>query len=236
MKNVQRVSIALFLAVSLFACGEDDSLAPENLLDQVGFEGTLPDGSDFGTSSIRSGNGSGSSGVNGEYEGRHILSIRTLDYRWSLSLETPSKPLPDDTPRGENIPFQEIVDLFNTHYPYQDLLQVFLSEKSKSDADPNYTSFDQFRIQLANQEKFFAYMPENFFPKRGGKIRVLDVEEGIMKNLEGVDVRKIEVVLEFDLPMKASDPSVAIQEGNLKGVGRFRYREDFYQGEFEKFD
>lgn len=61
-------------------------------------------------------------------------------------------------------------------------------------------------------------------------------EEGIMKNLDDQDVRKIEVIIEFDLPMKASDPSVAIQEGNLKGVGRFRYREDFYQGEFEKFD
>ena len=83
-------------------------------------------------------------------------------------------------------------------------------------------------------EKFYFYLTSNIFPSKGGKIRVLAVEEGIMKNLDDQDVRKIEVVIEFDLPMKASDPSVAIQEGNLKGVGRFRYREDYYQGEFER--
>ncbi len=85
-------------------------------------------------------------------------------------------------------------------------------------------------------EKFYFYLTSNIFPSRGGIIRVLEVEEGIVKNQSGNDVRKIEVLLEFDLPMKASDSSVEVQEGNLKGTGRFRYREDFYQGEFEKFD
>ncbi|HSF54166.1 MAG TPA: hypothetical protein VLA71_10455 [Algoriphagus sp.] len=234
MQSTWRIFTALFLSISLFACSDDDSINPENLLGEVGFEGTLPDGSTFGTTNIRSGNGSGSSGVNGKYEGRHILSIRTFDHKWSLSLETPSKPLPDDTPRGENVPFQEIVDLFNTHYPYEDLLEVFLAEKSKADSDPTYTSFNQFRIQLANQEKYYAYLSEYFFPSRGGIIRVLEVEQGTVKNNEGDDVRKIEVLLEFDLPMKASDSSVEVQEGNLKGTGRFRYREDFYQGELDQ--
>lgn len=236
MKNNWRIVTALFLAVSFFACGEDEDMRQEIILGQVGFEGTLPDGSSFGTTDIRSGNGSGGSGVNGKYEGRHILSIRTFDHKWSLSLETPSKPLPDDIPRGEYVPFQKIVDLFNTHYPYEELLNVLLSEKSKADSDLTYTSFSQFRIQLANQEDYYSYLPEFFFPSRGGKIRVLDVEEGVAKNKSGQDVRKIEVVIEFDLPMKTNEPSVEVQEGNLKGVGRFRYREDFYQGELEKFD
>jgi hypothetical protein len=202
----------------------------------VGFEGTLPDGSSFGTTNIRSGNGSVSLGANGKFTGRHILSIQTFDAKWSLSLESPSKPLPDDTPRGENVTRQQIIDLFNTHYPYEDLWQVFLTEKSKADSALQCTSFNQFRIQLTNREKYFAYLPENFFPIKGGKIRVLAVEEGVVKNLSGQNVRKFEVVLKFDVPMKTLDPSVEIQEGNLKGMGRFRYREDFYQGEFEKFD
>lgn len=232
MKTILKILPALLLMINLFSCKENEE--PENLLDQIGFDGTLPDGSIFGTTDIRSGNGS--SGVNGKFEGRHILSIRTFDHKWSLSLESPSKPLPDDTPRGEYVPRQEIVDLFNTHYPYEDLLQVFLTEKSKADSDLQYTSFSQFRIQLANQEKYYAYLPDYFFPSRGGIIRVLEVQEGLVKNLDGEDVRKIEVLIEFDLPMKASDQSVEVQEGNLKGTGRFRYREDFYQGELEKFD
>lgn len=234
MKNAFRILPALLLCFVFFSCQENEK--PENLLGQVGFEGTLPDGSTFGTTDIRSGNGSGSLGVNGKFEGRHLLDIRTFDHKWAIGLETPSQPLPDDIPRGENVPFQEIVDLFNTYYPYEDVLQVFLTEKSKADSDPDYTSFDQFRVDVVNQEKYYAYLTENFFPKKGGKIRVLTVEEGLVKNLSGQDVRKIEVVLEFDLPMKTTDPSVEIQEGNLKGVGRFRYREDFYQGELEKFD
>lgn len=232
MNNALKIFPVLLLCFVFFSCQENE--VPQTLLDQVGFEGTLPDGSFFGTTNIRSGNGSGSSGINGKFEGRHILDIRTFDQQWSIGLETPSKPLPDDLPRGENVPFQEIVNVFNTYYPYKDLLQVFLTEKSKAEADPNYTSFDQFRIDVVNQEKYYAYLTENFFPKKGGKIRVLAVEEGLVKNLSGQDVRKIEVVVEFDLPMKATDPSVATQEGNLKGVGRFRYREDFYQGELEK--
>lgn len=236
MKNALKILPALLLVLSLFSCREEDVLDPLELAGGVGFEGTLPDGSTFGTTDIRSGNGSGTIGVNGKYQGSHFLGIRTFDQKWSLSLESPSRPLPDDAPMGEKVPAQVFIDLFNTHYPYEELLEVFLTEKSKADADPNYTSFSQFRIQLANQEKYFAYLTENFFPSRGGKIRVLAVEEGIVKNLAGEDVRKIEVVVEFDLPMKASDPSIEVQEGNLKGTGHFRYREDFYQGEFEKFD
>lgn len=233
-KPIVLLAVIFLFPFFISSCDSEKDEDPLLLLGNVGFEGTLPDGSEFGTTNIRSGNGSGSSGVNGKYEGRHILNIRTFDHKWSLLLETSSKPLPDDTPRGENVPIQDIVDLFNAHYPYEELLNVFLSEKSKADSDPTYTSFSEFRIQLANQEKYYAYLPDFFFPSRGGIIRVLGVEEGIVKNLAGNDVRKIEVILQFDLPMKASDSSVEVQEGNLKGTGRFRYREDFYQGELEK--
>lgn len=95
------------------------------------------------------------------------------------------------------------MDLFNTHYSFVDLLNAFLSEKAKADSGPTYSSFEQLRVQLANQETYYAYLPEYFFPSRGGEIRVLAVEEGLVKNLLGQDVLKIEVVIEFDLPMKA---------------------------------
>ncbi|OOG69381.1 hypothetical protein [Algoriphagus sp. A40] len=234
MKNALKILPALLLIISIFSCGEEDVLDPLELAGGVGFEGTLPDGSTFGTTGIRSGNGIGTIGVNGKYQGSHFLGIRTFDHKWSLNLESPSRPLPDDTPTGENVPAQVFNDLFNTYYPYEELLEVFLTEKSKADSDPNYTSFSKFRIQLANQEKYFSYLPENFSPSRGGVIRVLAIQEGIVKSLSGEDVRKIEVVVEFDLPMKASDPTIAAQEGKLKGTGQFRYREDFYQGEFEQ--
>lgn len=236
MRTTLKIITSLFLAFLLLGCGEDNGMEPENLLDQVGFEGTLPDGSNFGTTDIRSSNGGGISGVNFKYSGRHFLDIRTFDHKWTISIETPSKPFPDDTPRGENVPIQVFNDLFSVHFPYEEVLNLFLTEKSKADTDANYTSFDLLKIQISNMEKFYFYLTSNIFPSRGGKVRVLDVQEGKMNNLEGQELRKIEITIEFDLPMKASDPSVEVQKGNLKGLGRFRYREDFYQGEFEKFD
>ncbi len=106
MRTTLKIITALILAFLLLGCGEDDGMQPENLLDQVGFEGTLPDGSNFGTTDIRSSNGGGISGVNFKYSGRHFLDIRTFDHKWTISIETPSKPFPDDTPRGENVPIQ----------------------------------------------------------------------------------------------------------------------------------
>lgn len=44
MRTTLKIVTALFLAFLLFGCGEEDGMQPENLLDQVGFEGTLPDG------------------------------------------------------------------------------------------------------------------------------------------------------------------------------------------------
>lgn len=236
MRTTLKIVTTLFLAFLLLGCGEDDGMEPENLLDQVGFEGTLPDGSTFGTSDIRSGNGSGSIGINGVYQGYHSLGIRTSNLEWSLSIESPRKNLSNTPKMGENVPRQEVIDYFNDNYPYEEVLTAFLNEKSKADSDVSYTSYEQIRVQLANQKKYFAYLPEAFFPLRGGKVRVLAVNEGMIKDLGGNNIRKIEVTIEFDLPMKASDASTEILEGNLKGVGRFRYREDFYQGEFEKFD
>lgn len=234
MKTIFKILPSLFLILFFFSCQENEE--PENLLDQVGFEGTLPDASTFGTTNIRSRNGGVIAGVNFKHEGRHFLGIRTFDHNWTISVETPSKPFPDDTPRGENVPTQVFNDLFSVNFPYEDVLNLFLTEKSKADADADYTSFELLKIQISNMQKFYFYLTNNFFPSRGGKVRVLAVEEGISKDVNGQDVRKIEVVIEFDLPMKASVSNVEVQEGNLKGTGRFRYREDFYQCEFEKFD
>lgn len=234
VKSVCKILPALLLIIVSFSCQENED--PENFLNQVGFEGTLPDGSNFGTTDIRSGNGSGSIGINGVNQGYHSLGIRTSNLEWSLSIESPRKNFPNNPKMGENVPRQEVIDYFNANYPYEEVLTAFLNEKSKADSDISYTSYEQIRVQLANQKKYFAYLPEAFFPLRGGKVRVLAVNEGIIKDLGGNNVRKIEITIEFDLPMKASDASAEVQEGNLKGVGRFRYREDFYQGEFEKFD
>lgn len=44
MRTTLKIVTALILAFLLLGCGEDDGMQPENLIDQVGFEGALPDG------------------------------------------------------------------------------------------------------------------------------------------------------------------------------------------------
>jgi hypothetical protein len=234
VKNAFKILPALLLIIVSFSCQENEE--PENLLDQVGFEGTLPDGSNFGTTDIRSSNGTGIFGINFTYQGNHDLAIRSIEKGWTLSIEIPKKDFSNNPPIGGSIPMQVVFDYFNIHYPYEDVLGVFMSEKEKAKREVSYSSFDQFRVLLANDIKYYFYQPEYFYQPKGGKVRVLAVNEGMIKDLGGNNIRKIEVTIEFDLPMKASDASTEILEGNLKGVGRFRYREDFYQGEFEKFD
>lgn len=43
MQSTWRILAVLLISISLFAC-DGDGMEPENLMDQVGFEGTLPDG------------------------------------------------------------------------------------------------------------------------------------------------------------------------------------------------
>ncbi|SDA84212.1 hypothetical protein SAMN03080617_02694 [Algoriphagus alkaliphilus] len=160
MKNAFKILPALLLIIVSFSCQENEE--PENLLDQVEFEGTLPDGSTFGTSDIRSGNGSGSIGINGVYQGYHSLGIRTSNLEWSLSIESPRKNLSNTPKMGENVPRQEVIDYFNDNYPYEEVLTAFLNEKSKADSDVSYTSYEQIRVQLANQKKYFAYLQRPF--------------------------------------------------------------------------
>lgn len=232
-KTIRIFSLIYFISIGMISCDSTSEADPDaNLLQNVGFEGTLPDGSSFGNTDIRSSNGVGMSGVNFKYSGSHFLSIRSNENGWTLGVELPSKNIPDNPPIGESVPSQTVFDFFNVHYPYEEILEVFITEKEKAEKNANYSSFDQFRVQLSNDKKYYSYL-SNFFPiPQPGVIRILEVEEGIQKNLAGLDVRTIEVVMEFDILLNTSETTVSVKQGKLKGIARFKFREDYYQGEF----
>lgn len=216
------------------SCDPEGDTEPRMLLDEVGFEGTLPDGSSFGNTDIRSANGTGISGVNAKYKGRHILSIRSFETGWAISVELPSVDFSVTPPIGEKVPVGEVSAYFSKYYPYELVLEKLEIERQKADSNADYSSLEVIRVQLSNQNKFFSYLFDEFDLAAKRSVRVIEVVEGIEKNLLGVDVRKIEVIFAFDFSVSASDPSVLVQKEVLKGIARVKYREDFYQGEFEK--
>ncbi|MFL0682377.1 MAG: hypothetical protein ACJLTB_03950 [Algoriphagus aquaeductus] len=231
MKNVFKIFPALILGVFFFSCQDNEE--PDALLEQVGFEGTLPDGSEFGKTDIKSANGVTVSDANQKYNGSHVLSIRSFETGWSLSLETPRVEF-DQTPPMNESDGGDLIDFFNVYYSYDLLLEKLSSEKQKAAGNPNYNGIENFRIVLTKQNEYQAYLPDAPTSQGVGKVRVLDVQEGIQKNLQGQDVRKIEVVVEVNLNLSASDANFQPQQGVLSGIARFKFREDFFQGEFDR--
>lgn len=224
----------LSFSISLLSsCDSAEDPQPRIFSDNVGFEGELPDGSDFGESEIRAANGTAVSGVNQEYSGRHVLIIRSFETGWSMALESPDVLFAQNPPLGESSG-TEINAFFTAHYSYETLLEKLLSEKQKADADPNYNSIADFRISLTKEDEYYAYLQNSPTSQAMGTLRIIKVAEGTQKNLQGQDVRKIELTVEMDLNLWASNAEVQPQQGKLSGVASFKYREDFYQGELEK--
>ena len=234
MKNVSLLSSHLCLVLLIFAaCSSESNPEPNVQLESMSFEGSLPDGSEFGESDIRSANGVTVSGMNQKYNGSHILSIRSFETGWSLSLETPRLEF-DEMPPMDESDGSALTDFFKENYPYEILLEKLLIEKQKADVDPNYNGIENVRIVLTKEDEYYAYLPDESALGGFGRVRILEVKEGIQKNIQGQDIRKIEVLVEMDLNLKASNSNVQPQQGVLLATAKFKYREDFYQGEFEQ--
>lgn len=228
--------VCIFISLMVFSCDPKEDPQPRLLLDSVGFEGILPDGSDFGNVEIRSANGLTNSGVNQVYTGRHFLSIRSFETGWSLDLETPgvlfTKEIPAEALQEND--GSAIKSYFTENYSYELLLEKLKAEEQKAQANPDYNGIENFRISLTQQNEYYAYLQNTINPMESGSIRVVKVETGVVQNTQGQDIRKIEVVIAMDLLLTASESRISPQTGTLKGLARFRYREDFFQGEFEE--
>lgn len=227
----------IFIGLMFFSCDSKDDPQPRLLLESVGFEGVLPNGVEFGATDIRSSNGLTTSGPrSGNSDlvttGAHILSIRNPANGLTLSVELPSVNLSEVPPLNE-YSGELLKQIFNEQYPYELVLSKLLEEKNKAKSDPNYNSIDSISFQFSSIKEYYNYTHFNVNPLDGGKIQVIDVIEGEDNNSEGQLIRKIEVIFNFDLNMEAAGSEVSPQAGQMKGNARFKYREDFYQGEFE---
>jgi len=223
--------IAVFLLAS---CETNDDPEPAPVLETLGFIGTLPDGSEFGSTNTKSATGLGVSGINNVYSGRYIASLRNFESGWSLGLESPIVTFNEEWPRnlgeGDGV---ELKAKFKKAYSFDLLVEKLKSEEKKCNADPSYTAFDNFRITLTQQDEYFTYVNDINDRIKPDKVKILLVELGFEQNLDGQDVRKIEVVVEIELGLRTADGGVP-QSGLLKGIARFKYREDIYSGEFEE--
>lgn len=226
-----------FGSLLIFGCDTSDDPAPQLALQSVGFEGVLPNGLEFGSVDIRSSNGVTTSGEkigdnDAETTGAHILSIRNPENGLTLSVELPRINLTEVPPLSE-YSGEELKQLFNEQYPYELVLAKLLEEKGKANSDPNYNSISNISFQYSSIKEYYNYIHFNLNPLDGGKVQVVEVFEGEEENSLGEPVRKIEVIFDFDLSMEAPGSDVSPQSGQMKGTARFKYREDFYQGEFE---
>lgn len=229
--------VYVFGGLLFFGCNSSEDPEPKFRLQSVGFEGILPNGLEFGKVDIRSSNGLTTSSqmeADGVLKmgGAHILSIRNPVNGLTLSVELPSVDFAEPIIVNE-YSAEELKALFNEEYPYELVLSKLLEEKNKAISDPTYNSITNISFQYSNIKEFYNYIHFNPDPLDGGKVQVMDVIEGIEENISGQPVRKIEVIFDFDLTMEAPGSDVIPQSGQMKGTARFKYREDFYQGEFE---
>lgn len=163
--------------------------------------------------------------------------IRSFETGWSLTLESQKIAFTEKLPgASEENDRDESRNYFGEKYPYELLLEKWRSEEQKAKADPNYKGIDNFRVTLSQQDEYYAYLQNTIEPQESDKVRVLLMEPGIQQNLQGQDVRKIEIMVEMELNLRASESYVVPQNGVLKGIARFKYREDLYQGEMVKYD
>ena len=229
--------VYVFGGLLFFGCNSSEDPEPKFRLQSVGFEGILPNGLEFGNVDIRSSNGLTTSSqieADGELEmaGAHILSIRNPENGLTLSVELPRVGFSEPFTVNE-YSAEELKELFNEQYPYELVLSKLLEEKAKAKSDPTHNSITNISFQYSSIQEYYNYDHFNINPLDGGKVQVVDVIEGIEENILGQPVRKIEVIFDFDLTMEAAGSDVTPQSGQMKGTARFKYREDYYQGEFE---
>lgn len=222
------------LAILVLAgCDPKTDADPQPTLIFGSFEGTLPNGYEIDATTLKTANGVvGSTTSSGPYLGRHILSLRDSDSGWNLSLELPPVAFTIAPPGGELSDPDPIYDRFREEYSYELVKERLLEEKQKANADAEYSSISLMRLSLNNQLEYYAYLHDHLTPAQAGKLRVMEVVEGTEIDQQGQSVRKIEVLVEMELNMKATNEEVSPQQGVLTGLARFKYREDFDQTQF----
>jgi len=235
-KTIRVFALLYFTSIGIISCDSTPDAEPaERVVNNVGFTGKMPDGTDFGMEGNLAANGAtGGSSTGQPYRGTHILSIRNGESGWDISLELPRVAFENSPPLGESISRAEYLSHFTAEYPYEQVRERLLQEIDRAKADANYTSIETFRVLLSNQKTYVAFLHDLLPAAQAGKLQVLQIIEGTEKNEQGDDVRKIEFIVDLELNLKNTEVSGTPQSFQLKGQARLKYREDFDDKQFQQ--
>ena len=107
------------------------------------------------------------------------------------------------------------------------ILDIFEAEKAKALTDPTYSSIGDFTVRVKQNEDE-RYIHNFHDPVDSGILRFLDIKEGRESTESGVQVRTIEVELEFDVNMKAAYLETLPQTGKLNGRATMMFSEAIF--------
>ena len=215
--------LALFFAVLMFSCQNDQEPDNNLTLDEIGFVGTLPNGFQFSVNDIRAANTPGLAG-NSNFGGfiHHDFGIMDAASGISISMTLPGKKF-QESAQVTNL---DAYSVANTHYGY-DLVKAQLAvgdKKIRSSASDPYAS--SYYITVLDQRNYNGYTLRQDQLDGDNYLRVLELKEGTFTNALGQNVRTLEVLFDVNVKLFASDEKLP-PNGTLKGLLRMRYREDF---------
>ncbi|GAA0877816.1 hypothetical protein GCM10009119_07840 [Algoriphagus jejuensis] len=236
MKNLQKAFGVLFLALTFFACDGGEDMNPDDLLDQVGFEGRLPDGRSVtfpssyqpGSEPIAFSFKTDQGGAGKTYQGNvitHTLGLKDLDRGYSLFIRLPELKWSQEATSAFNSKavFEEIY----SYDKVKELLAVGEKKINVVDFDYDRADFgavpDFFQIQYVpegNQNTIMSGLYNPFFHE--GKfvaptdnfLRVVSQREGSYVNEKGESKRLLLVEFELKLQMyevKSAEGYVPLQ-------------------------
>lgn len=221
MKNVCKILPLLLFGLLSFSCQENET--PENMLEQVGFEGTLPDGEtvDFpsqyeaGSEPIAFSFRTDEDGNGNTYQGNvitHSLSLKDIDRGYSLFVRLPELKWSQEATSEFNSKavFEEIY----SYDKVKELLSVGEKKINVVDFDYNRADFgavpDFFQIQYVPEGKQNTIMSGLYNPFfHEGKfvaptdnfLRVVSQREGSYVNEKGETKRLLQVEFELKVQM-----------------------------------
>jgi len=235
-KTIRLFALLYFISIGIISCDSTPDPEPAaRMVNNVGFTGKMPDGTDFGMEGNLAANGAtGGSSTGQPYRGTHILSIRNSETSWNISMELPRVEFENSPPLAESLSREEYLSYFTAEYPYELVREKLLQEIDRAKSDANYSSIETFRVQLSNQKTYVTFLHDLLPPAQAGKIQIVEIIEGTEKNDQGDDVRKIEFIVDLELNLKNTEVSGTPQSFQLKGQARLKYREDFDDKQFEQ--